>query len=98
MKLKIFTHKKSTRAGLMCLFTYLCLIPLSASADVTSALTALQTILMGAWGKLAATIAIIALGFGCFVMGKVSKVWFISIVIGIGIVFGAPTLVALFSQ
>ncbi len=47
---------------------------------------------------LIATIAIIGLGIGCFLMGKISKTAFFTTFVGIALIFGASALVSFINK
>ena len=68
--------------------------PMIARAD-TDAATTLHNVLQyltGPVGKVVATLAIVGMGYACFAMGRVAKSYFVSVVIGIAIIFGANAL------
>ncbi len=88
---KLTTSKRPT---LVYLFLYLGGLPMSsyADTDVASILTNFLGLLTGTWGTAVATIAIVGLGYLCFVMGKVPKSVLIAVVFGVGFIFGAHSL------
>ncbi len=63
----------------------------AASTDVQETLQRLIAYITGPVGVSIATLAIIGLGIGCFVLGRVSKPAFFSTFSGIALVFGAGT-------
>lgn len=66
-----------------------------ASTDTvsfTDALNNFLSYLTGDVGKAIALLAIVGVGYGCFVLGKLSKGAACTTVLGIGIVFGAHGL------
>jgi type IV secretory pathway VirB2 component (pilin) len=82
-----------------CLFAFLTIIfPTSAFADpaatsgITAVLCNVVNQLQGGIGKAIATIAIIVLGVGLF-MGKLSWPLAVATAIGIGMIFGAASIV-----
>ena len=74
---------------------FLSLFPVLALADVTDSLNNLLSYLTGDLGKTVAMLAIVGAGYACFKMHKVEKSTFLYIVIGIGIIFGAKTLLGM---
>lgn len=71
--------------------------PVSVFAD-TDAATTLQNVLQyltGPVGKVVATLAIVGMGYACFAMGRIAKSYFVSVVVGIAIIFGANTLLGI---
>ncbi len=77
------------------LFTIGLLLPGLAQADVVSALQNFLSYLTGDVGKAIAGLAIVGVGFGCFALGKIPKSYVLTVVIGIGIIFGAHTLLTM---
>jgi type IV secretion system protein VirB2 len=63
-----------------------------SSGSIASTLCSIVSSLTGVWGKAIATIAIIVLGIGLF-LGKLSWGIAIATAIGIGMIFGAGTIV-----
>ena len=63
-----------------------------ADTDAASTLSNVLQYLTGPVGKVVATLAIVGMGYACFAMGRVAKGYFVSVVIGIAIIFGANTL------
>lgn len=87
-----------------CSYIYLGLVilsnPIVAMAD-TDAATTLQNVLQyltGPVGKVVATLAIVGMGYACFAMGRIAKSYFVSVVVGIAIVFGANTLLGIITS
>lgn len=76
---------------------YLLCMPMIACADVSDTLNDFFAYLTGDIGKAIAMLAIVSVGFGCFVMGKVSKSYVIAVVIGIGIIFSARAILTAIS-
>ena len=64
----------------------------SDSVSFTGALNNFLAYLTGDVGKAIALLAIVGVGYGCFVLGKLSKGAACTTVLGIGIVFGAHGL------
>mgnify|MGYP001076623506 CR=1 FL=1 len=62
------------------------------SVSFTDALTHFLDYLTGPVGQAVALLAIVGVGYGCFVLGKLSKGAACTTVLGIGIVFGAHGL------
>lgn len=82
------------KAGLVYVGIYLTCLPLlSVQADIVDTLNNFLSLLTGTWGKIGASIGIVSCGYACFIMGRLNKLAFISIVAGIALVFGAHTLV-----
>lgn len=77
---------------------YLFLLPLFAAADVVSTLNDFLLYLTGPVGKVAATLAIVGVGFACFVLGKLPKSAVVAVVLGTGIIFGASTLLSILTS
>jgi type IV secretory pathway VirB2 component (pilin) len=77
------------------------LMPLSAFADdgdgdkIHGALQNLLTFVSGTWGSVICTMAIVGVGFACFVMGSIPVSRAISVAIGAACVMGAPRLLDL---
>lgn len=80
------------------LAAYLFLLPLFAAADVVSTLNDFLLYLTGPVGKVAATLAIVGVGFACFVLGKLPKSAVVAVVLGTGIIFGASTLLSILTS
>lgn len=78
--------------GMLNSVLYLLLLPVSCYADVADTLNNVLSYLTGPVGKVVATLAIVGMGYACFAMGRVAKSYFISVVIGIAIIFGAQAL------
>lgn len=74
---------------------FLSIFPALALADVSDSLNNLLSYLTGDLGKTVAMLAIVGFGYACFKMHKVEKSTFLYIVVGIGIIFGAKTLLAM---
>lgn len=94
------THKKTNkcvekRRGITYLTTYLLFLPFAARADVVDTLNNFLGYLTGGVGKAVATIAIVGVGFGCFMLGKIPKGTVISVVIGVGVIFSAKALLGM---
>ena len=66
---------------------------LLADSSVDSIMQAFLDYFTGKIATLIATIAIIGLGVGCFLMGKISKTAFFTTFVGIALMFGAGALV-----
>ncbi len=64
----------------------------SDTVSFTDALNNFLSYLTGDVGKAVALLAIVGVGYGCFVLGKLSKGAACTTVLGIGIVFGAHGL------
>ena len=64
----------------------------SDTVSFTGALNNFLAYLTGDVGKAVALLAIVGVGYGCFVLGKLSKGAACTTVLGIGIVFGAHGL------
>lgn len=77
------------------LFLISLLLPGLAHADVVSVLQNFFGYLTGDVGKAIAGIAIVGIGFGCFALGKIPKSYVITVVIGVGIIFGAHSLLTM---
>lgn len=75
----------------------LALWPMAAHADVINTLTNFLTYLTGDIGKAIAGLAIVGIGFGCFALGRIPKSYVMSVVIGVGIVFGTKGLLTMLS-
>lgn len=84
--------KKARRRGFTYLSIYMLFLPIMARADVAGTLNDFFGYLTGDVGKTVAALAIVGAGFGCFHMGKMSKMTFVGIVLGIGLVFGAKAM------
>lgn len=78
--------------------TYLLLLPMVACADVVSTLSDFLGYLTGPVGKAVAMLAIVGVGFGCFALGQVPKSYVIAVVVGVGIIFGAQTLLMMLTS
>ena len=76
-------------------FILILLLPMAAHADVVSTLNDFLSYLTGDVGKAVAGLAIVGIGFGCFALGKVPKAYVVSVVIGVGIVFGVKTILSM---
>jgi type IV secretory pathway VirB2 component (pilin) len=90
--LKKQAHIKTSK---LYLALYLFLLPMLATADVVSTLNDFLLYLTGPVGKVVATLAIVGVGFACFVLGKLPKSAVIAVVLGTGIIFGASTLLSI---
>jgi type IV secretory pathway VirB2 component (pilin) len=88
----LLEQRSQKRRSLLFFTGYLFCLPLAAHADVVGSLTNFLGLMTGGWGKAIATIAIVGLGYGCFAMGKVPKMALISVVVGIGLVFGGSEI------
>ncbi|MCB1826952.1 MAG: TrbC/VirB2 family protein [Coxiellaceae bacterium] len=86
---------KRKQKGIAYLATYLMLLPIAARADVVDTLNNFLGYLTGGVGKAVATIAIVGVGFGCFMLGKIPKGTVISVVIGVGVIFSAKALLGM---
>ena len=62
------------------------------AADVTTVLSNLLDYLTGTWGKIVSALAIVGIGYACFFLGKVHKSYVVTVVVGIGLVFGAQEI------
>ena len=71
------------------------LIPVIANAEVTDTLNNFFAYLTGGIGKTISALAIVGIGFGCFALGKVPKSYVISVVTGVGVLFGSKTILSL---
>lgn len=71
------------------------ILPSLAHADVVSVLQNFFGYLTGDVGKAVAGIAIVGVGFGCFALGRIPKSYVITVVIGVGIIFGAHSLLTM---
>jgi hypothetical protein len=76
------------------------LMPLSAFADdagdtIASTLRNLLGFVSGTWGSLICTMAIVGVGFACFVMGVIPVSRAVSVAVGAACVMGAPRLLGL---
>jgi type IV secretory pathway VirB2 component (pilin) len=85
---------------LMGLEALILITPTAAFADdsgdkVTSALQNLLTFVSSTWGTLICSLAIVGVGFACFVMGVIPVSRAIAVAIGAACVMGAPRLLAL---
>ena len=79
-------------------FVLLLAFPWAAFADdqggsVNQILSNLTGLLTGTIGTSIATVAVISLGFGCFIVGRISKKTFFTTFAGIALIFGGSTLV-----
>lgn len=83
------------RRGLCYLTIYLSLLPMISSADVVSTLNNFLGYLTGDVGKAVAGLAIVGIGFGCFALGRVPKAYVASVVIGVGVIFGAQAILSM---
>jgi TrbC/VIRB2 family pilin len=83
------------RWGFVNLGVYLALLPLFACADVVSTLNDFLLYLTGPLGKVVATLAIVGVGFACFVMGRLPKSAVLAVVVGIGLIFGASAMLSM---
>lgn len=86
------------KRGLSYFLVYLLLLPMVACADVVSTLSDFLSYLTGPVGKAVAMLAIVGVGFGCFALGKVPKSYVIAVVVGVGIIFGAQTLLMMLTS
>jgi type IV secretory pathway VirB2 component (pilin) len=82
------------------LFSLMLIFPVSAFADddgdkITSALQNLLGFVSGTWGTVICSLAIVGVGFACFVMGSIPVSRAIAVAIGAACVMGAPRLLAL---
>ena len=78
-------------------YAFLSMLPVSAFAgsgdvSVVDTLNHLVGYLTGSVGKAIATLAIVGMGYACFATGRVAKGAFVSVVVGIAIIFGAHAL------
>lgn len=80
--------------GLLLLTAYLLLIPLSAHAGIYGSLNKFLQYLTGDIGKSISALAIVGGGFACLGLGKLPKMYFAAIVIGVVIIFGAPEILS----
>lgn len=80
--------------GLFYFLIFLSMVPMQAEAGVLSTLNNFLAYLTGDVGKVVATLAVVGVSYACFAMGKVPKLYVITTVIGIGILFGAHSLVS----
>ena len=97
-KSKIETEKtKSIKTGLLYLILCFSFIPGMSYADVSDVLTNFLGYLTGDVGKAVATLAIASVGFGCFALGKIPKLYAVSVVIGIGVIFSAKAILGAIS-
>jgi len=80
------------KKGLINLLLYLLAVPITTYADVVDTLNNVLSYLTGPVGKIVATLAIVGMGYACFAMGRIAKSYFVSVIIGIAIIFGAQTL------
>ncbi len=74
---------------------YLLLLPISCYADVVDTLNSVLKHMTGDIGKVVATLAIVGAGYACFAMGRLNKSYFVSVVVGIAITFGASGLLSM---
>ncbi len=91
------TQKSFPAAGHICLACYLILLPTIACADLLATLNGFLDYLTGGIGKAIAALAIVAVGFGCFAMGRVPKAYVIAVVVGVGIIFGSSAILKVLS-
>ena len=89
-------RKKGNKHNTLVLASFLLFMPMIARADDTSSvldvLNNFLDYLTGDVGKALAALAIVTIGFLCFVMGRIHKSYVISVVVGVGVIFGAHTL------
>ena len=71
------------------------LMPVMAHAEVTDTLNNFFSYLTGGVGKTVAALAIVGIGFGCFSLGKIPKSYVISVVTGVGVLFGSKTILSM---
>ena len=83
------------RRGLVYLLLYLACLPMMAHAEITDTLNNFLGYLTGDVGKAVAGLAIVGVGFGCFGLGKIPKGYVIAVVVGVGIIFGAKTILTM---
>ncbi len=91
--MKNFFRKKDMTRGGKYLFIYVGIFPSLACADVAGTLNNFLSYLTGDVGKFVSCLAIVSVGFSCFVLGKLPKSYVISVVLGIGLIFGSSALV-----
>ena len=91
--MKTFFRKKDRMRGSKYLSLYLGIFPSFACADVAGTLNNFLSYLTGDVGKVVSCLAIVSVGFACFVLGKLPKSYVISVVVGIGLIFGSSALV-----
>lgn len=85
--------------GCFCLFSILTPNALFAvDTDVQQTLQNLLTYLTGPIAVVIATLAIVGLGFGCFVSGRISKTTFFSTFMGIALIFGASSVISMLTH
>lgn len=91
---KEYSKKCQRRKGIVNILIYLSLLPATtfAATDVASTLGQALSYLTGPVGKVVATLAIVGMGYACFAMGRVAKSSFISVIVGVSIIFGANAL------
>jgi type IV secretion system protein VirB2 len=103
MKLNVSMNKMSTMALALLAAYAVMLLPMDAAAQIatptglSSVLCSVVAWMTGGLGAAIATLAIIVIGVGAL-MGKVSWGMAIIVGIGIGVVFGAPSIVAAFTS
>ncbi|MDO8954610.1 MAG: TrbC/VirB2 family protein [Gammaproteobacteria bacterium] len=87
----------SKTRGKIAYLVYLSLLPCIsfADADVAGTLNNFFAYLTGPLGQVIALLAIAGVGIGCFVLGKINKMWVIAVVVGIGCVFGAHSMLSM---
>jgi len=62
---------------------------------VMTVLTTLEGVITGDWGKAICTLAIVGVGFGCFVLGTIPFARAIAVALGAVCVMAAPKLLSL---
>lgn len=87
--MKYFFSKYWIQAAHVALYLF---VPIIAKADLLSTLNGFLSYLTGGVGKAVSGLAIVAVGFGCFAMGRVPKSYVIAVVIGVGIIFGTNAI------
>ena len=90
--------KKTARAvhtfALTAFILWSCPLTAHASGSLESTVSNFLSYLTGTLGKTLAGLAIVSVGFGCFVLGRVPKEYVIAVVVGVGLVFGCNALVS----
>lgn len=89
---KLVNNPQNSRYSYFILLMCLCCLPTIASADVTDTLSNAASILLD-WAKPVAVLALMGTGFGCFYLGRINKGWFIAVLFGTALIFGASHLV-----
>ncbi len=81
------------KRGSVNLFVYLMFMPILAHASFADSLSAVNHYMTGTIGTTIATLAIVGVGYGVLVAGKIHKIWLVSTIVGVGFLFGAGPLV-----